>query len=149
MSSSVEEISRTAPVYRRKVPLTWWAKRRSYLLFILRELSSVAVAWSVVYLLMLVYAVYRGADRYREFLAWSSQPWVVLINIVALAFLLLHSITFFKLAGQTLVIRVPDRPGVPRRLRRKLVPPRLVGGAHFAAWAFVSLVVAVIVWFTR
>jgi fumarate reductase subunit C len=146
--SSLEDV-RPAPLYRRRVPLTWWAKRRSYLLFILRELSSVAVAWSVVYLLLMAYAVFRGAERYQEFLAWSGQPWVVLINIVALLFLLLHSVTWFNLAGQTLVIRVPARPGVPRRLRGKLVPPRLVWAGHIAAWAFVSLLVAVIAWVIR
>ena len=40
--------------YRPRVSRFWWLRRRSYLLFVLRELSSVFVAWFVVYLLLLV-----------------------------------------------------------------------------------------------
>jgi hypothetical protein len=39
----------------------WWGRRRSYALFVMRELSSVFVAWFVVYLLLLV-GVIRGAS---------------------------------------------------------------------------------------
>jgi succinate dehydrogenase subunit C len=35
----------------------WWLGRRSYLTFILRELSSIFIAWFVVYVLLLVHAV--------------------------------------------------------------------------------------------
>ena len=38
----------------------WWLEKRAYLLFILRELSSVFVAWFVVFLLLLVAAVSQG-----------------------------------------------------------------------------------------
>jgi fumarate reductase subunit C len=43
-------------------------------LFVLRELSSVFVAWFVVYLLLLITAVYRGSDSYRQFLDWAGNP---------------------------------------------------------------------------
>ena len=46
--------------YRTRVSTWWWLKRRPYLAFILRELSSVFVAWSVVFLLLLVAAVSGG-----------------------------------------------------------------------------------------
>jgi fumarate reductase subunit C len=45
----------------------WWLQQRSYLVFILRELSSVFVAWFVIYLLMLVRAVSQGAAQYQAF----------------------------------------------------------------------------------
>ena len=73
--------------YRRAaVSRFWWLRRRSYLLFVLRELSSVFVAWFVVYLLLLVDAVHAGSDSYRRFLDWAGSPWVLALNIVALAF---------------------------------------------------------------
>src|SRR3954447_9821496 len=43
-----------ARYYRRRMPLMWWAKRRSYTKFMLRELSSLFVALFVVELLFLV-----------------------------------------------------------------------------------------------
>src|SRR5262245_45899418 len=36
--------------YRPRISTYWWLKRRAYLTFILRELSSVCVAWFVVFL---------------------------------------------------------------------------------------------------
>jgi fumarate reductase subunit C len=79
--------------FRRRVSTYWWLERRSYLAFILRELSSVFVAWSVVYLLLLVRAVSQGDSRYEQFLAWSGRPVVLVINIVSLCFVVLHAIT--------------------------------------------------------
>ena len=49
--------------YRRRVPILWWVRRRSYLLFVAREVSSVFVAWFVVFLLLLVRAVLAGEER--------------------------------------------------------------------------------------
>ena len=56
------------------MPLFWWMRRRSYVIFVLRELTSVFVAWFVVYLLLLVRAVARGAAAYQEFLDGMAQP---------------------------------------------------------------------------
>lgn len=76
--------------YRRPVARYWWAKRRSYLLFMLREISCVFVAWSVAYLLLLVNAVGAGRDSYLRFLDFSANPAVVAVNVVAWIFLLLR-----------------------------------------------------------
>src|SRR5688500_18777116 len=87
------------PRWLRTRPSTyWWLKRRAYLSFITRELSSIFVAWFVVYLLLLVRAVSRGAERYQEFFDWSRHPLVVLLNVVALFFVLFHAVTWFNLA---------------------------------------------------
>ncbi|WP_214371014.1 hypothetical protein [Pseudonocardia sp. H11422] len=121
--------------YRPRVSRFWWVHRRSYLLFVLRELSSVFVAWSVVYLLLLVDAVYQGPDSYQRFLEWSGRPWVLVLNVVALAFVLLHAITWFNLAPKAMVVR----------MRGRRLPSRSVAAAHFTAWAVASTVVAWIV----
>jgi fumarate reductase subunit C len=121
--------------YRPRISRFWWVHRRSYLLFVLRELSSVFVAWFVVYLLLLVGAVHGGSDSYERFLEWSGRPWMLVLNVVALAFVLLHAITWFNLAPKAMVLRV----------RGRRVPPRPVAAAHFTAWAVASAVVAWIV----
>lgn len=126
--------ARGAP-YRPRISRFWWVHRRSYLLFVLRELSSVFVAWFVVYLLLLVDAVHEGAETYQRFLEWSGRPLVLVLNVVALAFVLLHAITWFNLAPKAMVLRVQGRR----------LPPRSVAAAHFTAWAVVSAVVAWIV----
>ena len=53
--------------YREPVSTWWWLRRRAYVLFILREVSSVFVGWSVVFLLMLVHAVGKGPGSYAKF----------------------------------------------------------------------------------
>jgi fumarate reductase subunit C len=118
--------------YQRPLALFWWLERRSYLLFVLRELSSVFVAWFVVYLLLLVNAVSDGAASYQSFLDWSGRWWVVAINVIAMLFILLHVITWFALAPRAMVITV----------RGRHLPPAQVVAAHYLAWLVLSAIVA-------
>jgi fumarate reductase subunit C len=128
--------STPARPYRQRMPIFWWARRPSYLLFVARELSSVFVAWFVVYLLLMVWAMGRGEEAYERFVSWSANPIVLTVNIVALAFVVLHSVTWFNLAPKAMVVK----------LRGRRVPASLVGAAHFGAWLVISAVVAVIVY---
>src|SRR5713101_5793515 len=45
--------------YRKRVSTYWWLQRWEYLRFVLREVSSVFVAWFVVLTLLQIYAVSR------------------------------------------------------------------------------------------
>jgi fumarate reductase subunit C len=101
-------------LYRPRVSTWWWTRRRTYLVFVLRELSSIFVAWFVVYLVLLVYAVGRGEAAYQRFLDWASSPWVAAVNVVALVFLVLHTVTWFALTPQAMAVRVAGRR-VPAR----------------------------------
>ena len=118
--------------YRPRVSTWWWLKRRSYLAFILRELSSVFVAWSVVFLLMLIHAVSRGEQSYKDFLIWAAHPAVVLLNLVSLVLVTFHAITWFNLAPKAMVVR----------LRGERVPPFWIAAGNYAAWAVASVLVA-------
>lgn len=124
-----------ARAYRQPIARFWWAKRRSYLLFMLREISCVFVAWSVVYLLLLVHAIGAGRDSYLRFLDWSANPFVVSLNVVALIFLLLHAVTWFGSAPRAILPHI----------RGRRVPARAVLAGHYAAWVAVSAVIAWVV----
>ena len=63
--------------HRPRMSTYWWVQRWSYVAFILRELSSLFIAWFVLYLLLLVQAVSEGEDAYKGFLAWSKEPVVL------------------------------------------------------------------------
>jgi fumarate reductase subunit C len=121
-----------ARLYKPRFRLFWWLSRRSYTLFVLRELSSVFVAWSVVYLLLLVRAVGRGPAQYQRFLDWSASPWLIALNVLSLAFVLYHAVTFVNLTPQAMVVRV----------RGRQVPPRLVAGSMYLAWLVVTAFLA-------
>jgi len=96
-------------LYRRPVSTWWWTRKRSYFVFVMRELSSIFIAWFVVYLLLLVYAVGQGEAAYQRFLDWASSPWVIALNVVALVFVLLHTVTWFALTPQAMAVRVAGR----------------------------------------
>jgi fumarate reductase subunit C len=118
--------------YRRRMSVFWWLGRRSYLIFVLRELSSVFVAWSVVFLLLLVRAVSQGAAEYQRFVDRSSEPWMLALNIIALAFVVFHALTWFNLAPKAMVVR----------LRGRRVPRSRIVSAHYAGWALLSALAA-------
>ena len=118
--------------YRSPVSAYWWLRRGTYLAFILREISSVFVAWAVVYLLLLVRATARGPASYREFLDWSRGPLVLLLNLVALILVVFHAVTWFNLAPQAVAVR----------FRGKRVPGTWIAVSNYTAWALVSALVA-------
>lgn len=121
-------------LYHPRVSRLWWLRRRSYVLFVLRELSSLFVGWFVVYLLLLVRALGQGEAAYQRFLDWAAAPWVIALNLVALAFLVLHAVTWFNLAPKAMVVKV----------RGQRVPAKMIALSQFGAWAAVSAAVAVL-----
>jgi fumarate reductase subunit C len=58
---------------------------------------------------LLVYAVGRGEAAYQRFLDWASSPWVTVLNVVALGFVLLHTVTWFNLTPQAMAVRMAGR----------------------------------------
>jgi fumarate reductase subunit C len=123
--------------YRARPSVWWWMRKRSYALFAMRELSSVFVAWFVMLTVVFVWCVSRGEERYERFLDVAANPFVVAINVVALAFLLLHTVTWFNLTPQAMPLRMP----------RSLGGQRVPGVAVVAAqWAAFAVVTALVVW---
>ncbi len=115
-------------VYRRRMSVWWWTKKRTYFMFVMRELSSIFVAWFVIYLLLLIRAVVDGETAYDDFLDWASSPLLVAVNIVAFAFVLLHTITWFLLTPQAIVLN----------LRGRRLPGSVIIAAQYAGLGVVS-----------
>ena len=125
--------------YRPRVSTWWWMGRWSYLKFILREISSVFVAWFILELLMLIHALSSGQgafpqQAYEEFLIWLRNPIVVFVNVLSLFFVVFHAVTWFNLAAAAMVVRV----------KGKKIPGVLIAGSNYAAWIVVT---AIIAWF--
>jgi fumarate reductase subunit C len=111
----------------------WWLGNWPYVKFILRELSSIFVAWFVVYLLLLVRAVSRGEAAFQTFLDFSAHPVVLTVNVITFFFIMFHALTWFALAPQAIVAHIG----------KKKVPPILIAGSNYGAWIVVS---ALVVW---
>ena len=118
--------------YRTRPSTYWWLERPAYFAFILREVSSVFVAWFVVYLVRLMWALAHDATSYEAFLRWSSHPLVVALNTVTFFFVTFHAVTWFNLAPKAMVVELGGRR----------LPAAAVAGANYAAWAVVSAALA-------
>jgi len=118
--------------YRTRVSTYWWLDRWPYLKFILRELSSVFVAWFVILTLLQISALSRGAADYAQFQEWLRNPIVIVLNAVSLLFVVFHAVTWFNLAPKAMAIRAGG----------KRVPDVLIAGPNYVAWLVVSAAVA-------
>jgi succinate dehydrogenase subunit C len=121
--------------YRKRVSTYWWIGQRHYTKFILRELSSVAVALFVIFTLLLIRALKAGPEAYARYMHRLASPLMIAFSFVAFCFVLLHTITWFNLTPRAMAVRV----------RGKRVPEFLVVAPNYALWTVASIAIAWIV----
>ncbi|TAK03186.1 fumarate reductase subunit C [bacterium] len=121
-------------LYYPKMPATWWLRKPSYFLFMLRELSSVFIALFLVVFLIQIYQLTRGPEAYVAFAQGLSSPGWVIFHLVALAFAIYHSITWFQSSAVVL----------PLRLGERAIPPGVVTALHIGAWIAISLAILIL-----
>jgi fumarate reductase iron-sulfur subunit len=108
--------------------------------------------------MIMVFAIGRGEASYQNFMSWAASPVVVVINIVALAFAILHTVTWFALTPQAMVVRFGGRqvPAMKEvRVAGRYVPAatvvrvggRVPAGLVVASqWAGLVVVSAFVAW---
>lgn len=116
-------------LYYPKMRLGWWLGRPNYIRFMIREVTSVFIAIFLAVLLIEVHKVAQGPEAYAAVVAKLRSPGWIVFHVVAMAFALYHTVTWFKLTGVVQVVRLGDRK----------VPPALVVAGAFVAWGVVSL----------
>ena len=121
-------------LYYYKLSPTWWLKKPAYLLFMLRELSSVFIAVFLVVFLIQLSRLTDGPEAYVAFARRLSSPGWILFHIVVLLFALLHSVTWFQ---STAVV-------MPLRLGEHEVPRKMVFALNIGAWIAVSAVILIL-----
>ena len=118
--------------YRRRMSVWWWLQNRSYVYFVLRELTSVFVGLCALLLLWHLRALVQGPEAHAYFLAQMRRSFFVALNGVGLLFILFHTITWFNLTPKAMVVR----------LGGKRVPDLVVAGLNYVAWLLLSGAVA-------
>jgi len=119
---------RTPRPYVRRLPAWWVLTKGSWLLFLLREITSLFVAYVAVLLVVYARSVAAGPEAYEGFVAWTRRPGVVAWHLVVLAAVLWHTVTWF-VATPTAIGRFVAG--------RRVAPAALVAG-HYALWLAVS-----------
>ena len=115
-------------LYRTRMPIFWWVHKRAHVRFILRELTSLFVAFYALGLVWLVRALAEGPAAYAAFLEALQTPAALVFNAFGFAMLLFHSVTWFNLAPKAMVVQVGERR----------LPGALIAGGNYAAWLVVS-----------
>jgi len=121
-------------LFYHELPPFWWLSKRSYFLFMLRELSSVFIAIFLVVFLIQLYQLTRGPEAYAAFTQKLSSPGWIVLNLITFLFALYHSITWFYSSAIVLPLRIGERE----------MPRNLFVALNVGALAVVSLVILVL-----
>ena len=118
--------------YVREVSRTrWFFRHPRYLRYMARELSCIFIGAHAFVLIFGVRALANGEAAYASFLRALQTPVAVALLIVALAFSVYHSITWFNLTPKAMRLQVGE----------EFLPDAAISGAHYAGWALATLVV--------
>ena len=117
--------------YVRKFTLEWIFRHPRYLRYLAREFSCLFIGgWT----LLMVWGLKRlaeGPAAWAAFLEFLKSPASIAFHVLALGFAAYHSITWFNLTPKAL----------PLQIGEEFVPDAAISGAHFGAWAALSLAV--------
>jgi len=117
--------------YVRPITSEWISRHPRYVRYMVREASCVFIGgWT----LMLVWGLRQlaeGPAAWAAFLQWLTSPASIVFHVLTLGFASYHSITWFNLTPKALPIQRGE----------EFLPEGAISGAHFAAWAVVSLAI--------
>jgi len=122
--------------YNRPVRGAWFLTRRNYVLFMVRELTSVFVAIFAVELLFILSHM-KDAGKFAECMEWMSSPLATVWHLLVLLAAYWHACTWWNLTPKAM----------PQFIGEKRVPDHLVAiGMGYAPWVVVTVAVAWILW---
>jgi len=121
-------------LYYPQMPSTWWLRRLSYFLFMMRELSSVFIALFLVIYLAQIHQLTKGPEAYAAFVQKFQSPGWIAFHVVVLVFALYHTYTWFASSAVVMPLKIGDR----------FIPQNAVVLLNIAAWVVVSTVIAVL-----
>lgn len=119
-------------MYHRKMSIFWWTGSRPYVMFIVRELTSVFVALYAIILLFKIQALKDGPETWEAIMAALSTPFAITLHIVMFVFLIYHSITWFMLAPKAMVLKIG----------KKRIPGNAIILGNFLMWIVLSAGIA-------
>lgn len=95
--------------YVREMTRTWWKDHSFYRMYILREATVLPLILFTLFLTFGLACLVVGESAWENWLNFMSNPFVIAINIVALAGSLFHAQTFFSMMPQVMPIRIAGK----------------------------------------
>lgn len=123
------------PYIRPVSNVTWWLAQPRYIRYMARESSSLLIgAYSGVLVVGLV-RLSQGQAAWDGFLSALQTPVGVVFHLLALAFALYHTTTWFNVTPKAMAIQIGHTP----------VPGKVIVGAHYLGWLVVSALILFLV----
>ena len=120
--------------YVRPVDKSWWTKSRFFLLYMLREGTSLFVSTYAVILLVGLLRLSQGPVAFAGWQAALTHPLSILFHLAILAACLFHAKTWFELAPKAMRLMKGE----------ELFPAKPIILAQYVALGVVSLVVLLV-----
>lgn len=117
------------PYVREVSPTSWYMRMPRYQRYMAREVTSIFIGIYTVILLVGLARLADGEVAYGEFLTALRQPSSIVFHVLALAFSLYNSFTWFNVAPKALPIQVGE----------EFMPDSVVAGGHYVVWVGLSL----------
>ncbi len=124
-----EKVSRKP--YVREMTSEWIFRHPRYVRYMLREFSCLFIGGWTLLMVWGLKQLAEGPEAWSAFLEWLKSPTSIAFHVVALAFATYHSVTWFNLTPKAL----------PLQIGEDFVPDGAIAGAHFGAWALLSLAI--------
>lgn len=123
------------PYHRPVSNYTWWLTQPRYIRYMAREASCIFIgAYSIVLVVGLL-RLSQGAVAWEGFLQSLQTPASIVFHLLALAFALYHTTTWFNVTPKAM----------PLQFGGNRVPGSAIIAAHYLGWIVVSALVLFLV----
>ncbi len=123
------------PYIRPASTTTWWFAQPRYIRYMAREVSCVFIGAYTAVIVIGLLRLSQGAGAWGDFLAALQTPASIAFHLLALAFALYHTITWFNVTPKAM----------PIQLGEFRLPGGVIIGAHYAGWVVVSAIILFLV----
>ena len=118
--------------YRRPVSASsWWLAQPRYIRYMAREASCIFIGAYTAVVVIGLLRLSQGAAAWEAFLEALQTPASVVFHLLALAFALYHTTTWFNVTPKAMPVQIGEAS----------LPGSVIIGAHYAGWAVVSALI--------
>lgn len=119
------------PLVRECPPTTWYFRQPRYLRYMSREITSIFIGAYCVLLVVGLHRLANGPEAWEGFLLALRSPDSIVFHLLALTAAFYHATTWFNATQKAMPIQIGEG----------FVPGNMISGAHYAAWAVLSVAI--------
>ncbi|MBK8120095.1 MAG: fumarate reductase subunit C [Sulfuritalea sp.] len=119
------------PLIREVPPTSWYFRHPLYLRYMSREITSIFIGAYCVLLVVGLQRLAAGPAAWEGFVTALQSPASIVFQFLCLVAAFYHAATWFN----------ATQKAMPLQIGEDFVPGNVISGAHYAAWAVLSVVV--------